>query len=65
MFLILFVVPIMALESGETFIVTTDADNGPGTLRQALQDAQSGDSITFDVTVFPPDNPNTIFLNSR
>lgn len=50
---------------GETIIVNSAADNGPGTLRQAIQDAQRGDIITFDPTVFPPDNPTTIFLNNN
>jgi hypothetical protein len=45
-------------------IVTSTADSGPGTLRQALLDAQSGDTITFDPDVFPPDAPATIYLTS-
>ncbi len=36
---------------GGTTIVTNPADSGPGTLRQALLDAQEGDTITFDPTV--------------
>ena len=48
----------------KTIIVTSAADSGPGTLRQALLDAQSGDTITFDPTVFPPATPITIFLNT-
>ena len=63
LFLILSLVPIEALQSGETFVVTANADSGPGTLRRALQDAKDGDTITFDSTVFPPGNPNTISLN--
>jgi parallel beta-helix repeat protein len=43
-------------------IVTSTADSGPGTLRQALLDAQSGDTITFDPAVFPLDAPDTIYL---
>jgi hypothetical protein len=50
---------------GETIIVTSVADSGPGTLRQALLDAQSGDIITFDPTVFPPDAPVTIFVSNE
>ena len=42
------------------FIVASTADSGSGTLRQALIDAQSGDKITFDPTVFPPENPAVI-----
>ncbi len=55
--------------SGETLppsgiIVTSVADSGPGTLREALSQAPSGALITFDPTVFPPDNPTTIYLLS-
>ncbi|OGN93259.1 MAG: hypothetical protein A2Z71_01000 [Chloroflexi bacterium RBG_13_50_21] len=39
------------------------ADDGPGTLRQVLQDGRSGDIITFDPIVFPPTNPATISLS--
>jgi hypothetical protein len=46
-------------------IITSTADNGPGTLRQALQDAQSGYTIGFDPAVFPPDAPVTIFVSSE
>jgi len=45
----------------KTIIVTSANDSGPGTLRQALLDAGPGDTITFDATVFPPDNPTKIF----
>jgi hypothetical protein len=48
----------------ETIIVTSTQDSGPGTLRQALLDAQAGDTITFDPVIFPPDEPATIFLTS-
>jgi hypothetical protein len=44
--------------------VISAADSGPGTLRQALLDAQSGDNITFDSATFPPDNPASILLNN-
>jgi hypothetical protein len=49
----------------ETIIVTSAADSGPGTLRQALLDAQEGDTITFDPAVFPPSTPATIFVASE
>lgn len=49
---------------GRNLVVNSEQDNGPGTLRQALQDAQPGDMITFDTAVFPPDNPQTIQLLS-
>jgi hypothetical protein len=47
---------------GRTLIVTSAADSGPGTLRQAMEEAQNGDTITFDSSVFPPDAPVTIFI---
>jgi len=46
-------------------VVTSTADRGTGTLRWALQAAQSGDTITFDPAVFPPDEPATILLQSE
>jgi hypothetical protein len=48
-----------------TIIVTSTADSGLGTLRQALLDAQSGDMITFDPTIFPPTSPITISVTSE
>ncbi len=56
--IILTTAPVVA----ETFVVTSIANSGPGTLRQALQDAQNGDTITFDPAVFPPAAPATISL---
>jgi len=53
------------IPQGETIIVTSTADSGPGTLRQALQDAQPGDIIAFDTFVFPPDVPVTIYPDSE
>jgi hypothetical protein len=49
---------------GRTIVVSSTADRGPGTLRQALHDAQNGDTITFDPAVFPPDTPGTIAVTS-
>lgn len=49
---------------GETIIVVSPNDSGHGSLRQALLDAQSGDTITFDPQVFPPNDPTTIALSS-
>src|SRR5437773_11747972 len=43
-----------------TIIVTTTNDNGPGSLRQALADANDGDTIQFDPTL----NGQTITLTS-
>jgi parallel beta-helix repeat protein len=45
--------------------VTSVADSGPGTLRQCLQSAVSGDTITFDPAVFPPTSSATITLSSE
>ena len=50
---------------GETLIVNSTADAGPGTLRQALLEAQSGDTITFDPAVFPPAAPKPRQLDDR
>ncbi len=47
-----------------TIIVTSTADSGPGTLRQKLSEAQSGDKIIFDIAIFPSNAPNTIFLTN-
>jgi len=44
--------------------VTSAADSGVGTLRQALLDAGPGDTITFSLSVFPPGSPATIYLRS-
>lgn len=49
---------------GRTIVVTSTADSGPGTLRQALLEAKHGDIITFDPKVFPPSSPMTIALTS-
>lgn len=54
--------PLIAEES---IVVTSTSDSGPGTLRQALEDAQDKDRITFDPTVFPPDAPVTIYASSE
>lgn len=63
--LLAFQLDIVARDSGETFIVTSTADSGAHTFRQAMQDAQSGDSITFDPSMFPPASPDTITLASQ
>ncbi|MDX1284066.1 MAG: hypothetical protein R3182_03595, partial [Draconibacterium sp.] len=56
--------PNVVYGQGNTFVVTSKEDSGSGTFRQALTDAQSGDSITFDASVFLSDSPDTIFLTS-
>jgi hypothetical protein len=50
---------------GATIVVTSTADSGPGTLRQAMEQAQSGDTIIFDPAVFPPTAPVTISITSE
>ncbi len=44
--------------------VTNNNDSGEGSLRQALLDANINDTITFNLTTFPPGNPVTIALFS-
>lgn len=47
------------------YVVTSTADSGPGTLREALSiDTTENLHITFDTTVFSPDSPATIQLES-
>ena len=50
---------------GETIIITSTSDSGPGSLRQAMQDAQPYDTITFYPAVFPPDDPATITVTNE
>ncbi|MCH7588914.1 MAG: hypothetical protein IIC78_12915 [Chloroflexi bacterium] len=52
------------IAQGKTIVVNSADDLGPGTLRQALADAEPGDIITFDPAVFPPTSPTTITLQS-
>ena len=52
------------IPKGETIVVTVAEDNGPGTLREALQEAGPGDSITFDPSVFPEAAPKIIYLQA-
>jgi len=47
-----------------TLTVTSTADDGAGSLRQALVDAASGDTILFDTTSFPDATTGTIDLTS-
>jgi parallel beta-helix repeat protein len=51
-------------ERASTVVVTSPADNGPGTLRETIANAQPGDEVVFDPTIFPPVSPATIHLNS-
>jgi len=45
-------------------LVTTTADSGEGSLREALQNQRPGTVIRFDTAVFPVDAPATIFLET-
>ena len=49
----------------DSIIVSSTSNSGPGSLRQALLEAQYGDTITFDTTVFPPDAPAIIFITNE
>ena len=44
--------------------VTSTADSGSGSLRQAIADAADGDVILFDPVVFPQGQTTTIYLSS-
>ena len=46
-------------------LVNSTDDSGPGSLRQALLEMQSGDIIQFDPTVFPPDAPGVISVETE
>jgi hypothetical protein len=48
-----------------TCVITSTADSGSGTLRQCMEDATSGDTITFDPAVFSPESPVTITLQDN
>lgn len=58
------VAPPTATAIPQTFVVSTTDDSGAGSLRRALQDAQPGDTITFNPEAFPPDAPASIRLVS-
>ena len=47
-----------------TRTVTTTADSGAGSLRQAITDSANGDKIVFDSTAFPNGVETTILLGS-
>ena len=46
----------------DSITVDSTSNSGPGSLRQALLDAQRGDTIKFDPAVFPPDAPISIYV---
>ncbi len=45
-------------------LVTSNADSGSGTFRNALENAWPGTVIHFDPSVFPPENPAKIQIKS-
>lgn len=55
---------IVPIPIGKTIVVTSAEDIGPGTLRQAIQEASAGDTLEFDPSIFPPDQPKVIYLQS-
>jgi hypothetical protein len=55
----------MGGQSGTTWIVTSSADAGPGTLRQQLLSAGHGDTVVFDPAGFAPSSPVPILLASE
>lgn len=61
---LLFVVALTSVGLGREIVVTSTADSGTGSFRWALQTARSGDVITFDPGVFPPDAPATIRVSN-
>ena len=51
--------------TGREIVVISTADSGQGSLRWALVTASSGDVVTFDPRVFPPENPAAIYPRSE
>jgi len=45
-------------------LVSSAADSGKGTLREALWIAEPGDTLTFETSTFPPEEPVSILLGS-
>ena len=60
-----FVEPVSSSPAqNKELLVVNSQDSGPGSLREALQEAGAENIITFDPGIFPPDNPVTIRLLS-
>lgn len=57
--------PTSALSQTNTIMVTSAANDGPGSLRYALIAAQPGTLIKFDPEVFPLDDPQVIYLTEE
>ena len=58
--------PDQSASPKETYdvVVTSAADAGPGSLREAILALKSGTTITFDPAIFPIDQPKMIRLDS-
>ncbi|NSW52084.1 MAG: right-handed parallel beta-helix repeat-containing protein [Anaerolineae bacterium] len=67
--LLLFLSPPMAVLQAQTqnnvILVTHTGNDGPGSLRQALEQATSGSVVRFEPAAFPPDNPQVIHLTEE
>ena len=56
--------PVAETQTTHEVFVTTTADSGEGSLREALQNQRPGTVIRFDPVIFPIDAPATIFLET-
>ena len=52
---------VSLLANAREIIVTSTVDSGTGTLRWAIETARSGDVITFNPDIFPPQDPAAIY----
>ena len=55
---------VAVIEIDADFVVTSTENEGSGSLREAVEQAESGDVIAFAPTVFDPTAPATIYLTS-
>ncbi len=56
--------PVRRDGPASTCTVVSSLDSGPGTLRECLQRVRNGDTITFDASVFSPNRPARILVES-
>ncbi|MBN1858084.1 right-handed parallel beta-helix repeat-containing protein [Candidatus Bipolaricaulota bacterium] len=61
---LLLVLLVVSACAARELVVTSTEDSGVRTLRWALQTARSGDTITFDPAVFPPESSASIRVTS-
>jgi len=52
------------VRSESTCVVNSTGDSGPGTLRECMDNAGSGVTVSFDTSVFPPASPVTIAVQT-